>query len=236
MRSVSELSRLSGVSVRALHHYDAIGLLPPTLRTEAGYRLYDDDALKRLQVILIFRELEFPLKEIREILDNPGLDLKEVLKGQISILNMRKKHLDDLISLADTMIRKGGDPVGFSVFDKSRMEAYEAEVRERWGGSEAYAAYQKKKSFTEGSEKEMMKLFTAFGALKDLPPEVPEVQKQVSALQTFISEHYYPCDKKILASLGLMYTEDERFRENIDSAGGKGTAVFVRKAIEIFCK
>ena len=86
MKTVKEVSRLSGVSVRTLHHYDAIGLLKPTRVTEAGYRLYDDTALARLQAILLFRELQFPLKEIKAILDSPNFDQQEALAQQIRIL------------------------------------------------------------------------------------------------------------------------------------------------------
>ena len=100
MRTVNEISKLTGISVRALHHYDAIGLLKPTRVTEAGYRLYDGAALKRLQNILFFRELQFPLKEIKVILDNPRFDPGEALAQQIKLLELRRKHIDELISFA----------------------------------------------------------------------------------------------------------------------------------------
>ena len=79
MKTVKQVSRLTGISVRALHYYDEIGLLKPSDITEAGYRLYDDTALERLQSILFFRELEFPLKDIREIMESPDFDRKAVL-------------------------------------------------------------------------------------------------------------------------------------------------------------
>ena len=95
MKTVKEVSRLTGVSVRALHHYDAIGLLKPTRVTEAGYRLYDEESLQRLQTILLFRELQFPLKEIKEILDSPGFDPIPALEQQIKMLELQRRHLDD---------------------------------------------------------------------------------------------------------------------------------------------
>jgi len=235
MRSISEVSKLSGVSVRTLHHYDAVGLLSPTVRTGAGYRLYDDEAIARLQVILLFRELEFPLKDIREIMENPGFDVKKALSDQISLLTLRKKHLEGLISLAETIIKEGVNPMGFSAFRKNELESYEAEVREKWGNTQAYAEAKKKNASPEAADG-MMKLFSGLGELKDLPPESAEVQNRVAVLQAYITENFYTCTKEILASLGSMYTEDERFRHTIDAAGGEGTAVFVRKAIEIFCK
>ena len=93
MRTVNEVSKLTGVSVRTLHHYDAIGLLKPTEVTEAGYRLYDDTALSRLQNILLFRELQFPLKEIKAILDSSNFDPLEALAQQIELLELQYKHI-----------------------------------------------------------------------------------------------------------------------------------------------
>ena len=97
MKTVNEVSRLTGVSVRTLHHYDEIGLLKPSSITEAGYRLYDDTALERLQHILLFRELQFPLKDIKKILDSPDFDRNKALEQQIQLLTMKKEHLENLI-------------------------------------------------------------------------------------------------------------------------------------------
>ena len=107
MRTVKEVSQLTGVSVRTLHHYDAIGLLKPSRVTEAGYRLYDDAALARLQTILLFRQLEFPLKEICRILDTPGFDPQEALTQQIRLLELKQQHLQELIRHARQIQKKG---------------------------------------------------------------------------------------------------------------------------------
>ena len=107
MKTVKEVSELTGVSVRALHHYDAIGLLRPTRVTEAGYRLYDGEALKRLWTILLFRELDFPLAAIRAILDNPATDRENVLNAQIELLEMRRNRLDGVIRLAKNVRDRG---------------------------------------------------------------------------------------------------------------------------------
>ena len=98
--TVQEVSRLAGVSVRTLHYYDQIGLLRPTTVTEAGYRLYDDTALERLQQILLFRELEFPLKDIKTILDQPDFDRNKALSQQIELLTLKKERLELLIRFA----------------------------------------------------------------------------------------------------------------------------------------
>lgn len=124
MRTVKEVSRLTGVSVRTLHHYDAIGLLKPTKITDAGYRLYDDTAVCRLQSILLFRELQFSLKEIKEILNTPDFDADTALAQQIRLLELQYEHIGGLISFAREIQEKGVRKMEFGVFDKSSMEQY----------------------------------------------------------------------------------------------------------------
>ena len=124
MKTVKEVSLLTGVSVRTLHHYDAIGLLKPTRVTEAGYRLYDDTALRRLQTILLFRQLQFPLKEIRDILDSPGFDPMEALTQQIHLLELQRKHLDNLISHARKIQTTGVFSMDFSTFDTTELDQF----------------------------------------------------------------------------------------------------------------
>ena len=99
MMTVHEVSQISGVSIRALHHYDKIGLLPATEVTDAGYRMYDDTALERLQQILLFKELQFTLKEIKAILDSPDFDRGRVLEQQIQLLELRKEHWSEAYEL-----------------------------------------------------------------------------------------------------------------------------------------
>ncbi|MBQ7839466.1 MAG: MerR family transcriptional regulator [Lachnospiraceae bacterium] len=240
MRTVKEVSKITGVSVRTLHHYDAIGLLKPTKVTEAGYRMYDDTALSRLQNILLFRELQFPLKEIKAILDSPDFDPSEAIAQQIELLELQYKHIGKLITFAREIQNKGVTTMNFDVFDKSEIEKYEAEVKAKWGNTKAYQEY-KQKDITrnEGSygkiAKELMTVFSELGGLKHLTPNADEVQKKISALQKFITDNYYVCTNEILSGLGEMYVCDERFRNNIDKAGGDGTADFVRQAIAVYC-
>ena len=126
MKTVKQVSHLSGVSVRTLHHYDAIGLLPPTQVTEAGYRLYDDAALQRLQSILLLRHLQFPLKQIKQILDAPGFDPVTALEQQIHLLQLQRQHLDDLIAHARQIQSSGGNFMDFSAFDTTQIDRYAA--------------------------------------------------------------------------------------------------------------
>ena len=151
MKTVAEVSKLTGVSVRTLHHYDAIGLLKPTAVTEAGYRLYDTAALQRLQSILLFRELQFPLKEIGVILDNPDFDPAEALRQQIHLLELQKNRLETLIQFAREIEQKGYNYMNFQAFDKTEQNQYTEEVKARWGKTEAYAEYKQRGSQSGGS-------------------------------------------------------------------------------------
>lgn len=236
MRTVKEVSRLTGISVRTLHHYDAIGLLKPAAVTESGYRLYNDEALNRLQNILLFRELQFPLKDIRDILDNPDFVPEEALEQQIHLLELKRNHLDKLISFALEIQKKGVNNVNFQPFDKTEIERYSTEVKERWGSTAAYREYQEKTNRQTSAETEqaaghIMSLFARLGALKHLPPKDAQAQNIIRELQEFISEHYYTCTDDILKELGQMYACDARMKRNIDKAGGEGTAEFAAQVI-----
>lgn len=238
MRTVKEVSELTGVSVRALHHYDAIGLLRPTEVSKTGYRLYDDSALVRLQSILLFRELQFPLKEIKAILDSPNFNQPEALAQQIEMCELQRQHLDRLISFARDLQQKGITKMGFDVFDKAAIERYKAEAKAKWGDTAAYREFEQKQvkeSDQSQSMRLLMDLFCRLGEMKHLPPSHEEVQAGVGELQAFITERYYHCSDDILRGLGQLYVQDERFRSNIDSWAGEGTAEFVSQAIRTYC-
>ena len=241
MKTVKEVSKLTGVSVRTLHHYDAIGLLPPSHVTEAGYRLYDDKALEKLHTILFLRQLEFPLKEIRQILSSPDFDPVEALQQQIRLLQLKKEHLEKLISHAKMIQKTGVIPMNFKPFDTSKIDEYSAQAKARWGATEAYREYEQK---TKGQTKEqlqstggdLMDIFARMGTIRHMDPASPEAQAMVKALQDFITAHYYTCTKQILQGLGMMYIAGDSMTENIDAAGGEGTADFAHRAIEIYCR
>ena len=242
MKTVNEVSKLSGISVRTLHHYDEIGLLKPTAITEAGYRLYDDTALERLQHILLFRELQFPLKDIKEILDSPDFDRNKALEQQIELLTMKKEHLENLILYARGIKTLGVKHMDFSAFDTKKMDEYAAQAKENWGKTEAYKEFEEKsKDWTPDSQKSttagLIAIFAEFGEeMKGIDPADEKVQAQVKKLQDYITEHYYTCTNQILSGLGQMYAGGGEFTENIDSYGGEGTAEFTNQAIQIYCK
>lgn len=240
MRTVREVSRLTGVSVRTLHYYDKIGLLHPAQVTEAGYRLYDDTDLERLQSVLLFRELQFPLKEIRELLDSPDFDRGKALEQQITLLKLQKEHLENLIELACKIKTTGVRYLDFKAFDTSKIDEYTAQARAAWGNTGAYHEYEEKiRNCTQDDIREMnsgmTELFCGFGRLRDTSPGDDAAQRQVKKLQDYITEHFYTCTKEILYGLGEMYIGDARFAENIDNVGGTGTAEFASRAIAVYC-
>jgi len=241
MKTVQQVSKLTGVSVRTLHHYDQIGLLKPAKITEAGYRLYGEEELRKLQSILFFRELEFPLKQIKAFLDDPAFDPRQALDDQIRLLELRAEQLEKLISHARQIQKTGVITMDFSAFDKSKQESYAAEAKRRWGKTDAYKEFEEK---TAGQTKEqqnavgdgLMAIFARMGAIRTADPASAEAQGLIKELQDYITAHYYTCTKQILRGLGMMYIAGDEMTENIDKAGGEGTAQFAHEAIEIYCK
>ena len=241
MKTVKEVSSLTGVSVRTLHHYDAIGLLKPTRVTEAGYRLYDDASLQRLQSILLLRQLEFPLKEIKEILDSPGFDPVAALEQQIRLLELRREQLDKLIRHARALQQAGGSFMKFDAFDNSQFDAYAAEAKARWGKTDAYKEFEKKTKDQSREQKKaqgdgLMAIFAEIGQVKHLAPESAEAQALIAKLQAYITHNFYTCTPQILKGLGQMYIAGDAMTDNINAAGGPGTAEFAHRAIEIYTK
>lgn len=239
MMTVHEVSQRTGVSVRALHYYDRIGLLTPAGVTEAGYRLYDEENLRRLQSILLYRELEFPLSEIKELLDRPDVDRATALAQQLCLLEQRREHLDRLIAFTRKLQTQGGDFMDFQAFDKSKLNAYTQEAKKTWGNTAAWAEFEQKTANntpadTENAAAGLMGIFTRLGTCRDQSPASPAAQSLIRELQDFITANYYTCTNPILASLGQMYAAGGEMTDNIDKAGGKGTAEFAAKAIEIF--
>ena len=241
MKTVKQISSLTGVSVRTLHHYDSIGLLRPTAITEAGYRLYDDAALHRLQQILLLRELGFPLKDIPAILDAPEDIRRQALDHQIRQLEAKRRKLQDRISMASIMKVTEVNNMDFEQFDANKMDDYSAQAKTLWGKTDAYREYEVK---SRGRSKEtdkalgddLMGLFRELGTMRDQAADSEAVQNWVKKLQSFITEHYYTCTKQILMGLGQMYAGGGSMTENIDHAGGSGTGAFAMEAISIYCK
>lgn len=236
--TVKQLSQLTGLTVRTLHHYDQIGLLKPAFVADNGYRYYDQENLARLQEILLFRELDFPLKDIQQLLDVTEVNRQQVLRDHISLLELKRERLDRIINHARLLTEKGGEVMDFHAFDSSQLDAYKAEAKERWGQTATYAEFEE--SYDASKDRvfaqEMQAIFEVFGKMRSLEISHPDVQAQVANLQAYITENFYTCSKEILQNLGLMYVEDERFSANIDRAGGPGTAAFVSQAIAIYCQ
>jgi len=241
MKTVNEIAKLAHVSVRTLHHYDAIGLLKPTEITEAGYRLYDDAALERLYLILLFRELEFPLKDIQGILEAPDFDRNRVLEQQVELLKAKVNHLQTCIHLANGIKLLGVKNLKFNNWDPKKIDEYRAQAETLYSKTDAWQEYSEKEKKRSKSQEQalgegIMVLFTKLGTLKELSPDSPEVQAWVEELQSYITEHFYTCTPQILKGLGEMYAGGGSMTENIDAAGGKGTGAFALEAIRSYCK
>ena len=236
---IKEFAEYTGVSVRTLHYYDEIGLLVPAYVDEfSGYRYYDENSLLRMQEILFYRELDFSLKNIREILSAPNYDKNKALQEQKKLLTLKKERLERLILAVDDAMK--GENV-MKAFENSEFEKYKTEAKEKWGKTAAYKEHEEK---TRGYSKdkwnhlveEMNDIFAEFAVCMKNKKETnsTEAQNLVKMLQNHISENYYHCTNEILAGLGQMYVADERFKNNIDKHAD-GTAAFASEAIAVYC-
>ncbi|PTL76992.1 MerR family transcriptional regulator [Vitiosangium sp. GDMCC 1.1324] len=240
--TVSQVARLAGVSVRTLHHYDEIGLLRPSGRSEAGYRLYAQSDLQRLQQVLFFKELGFALEEIIRIVGDPAFDLRAALLMQRQLLTERATRVHALLKSVDAALEsleKGTVMTKeemFEVFGDFDPSKYEDEARERWGNTEAYkesarraARYTKKdweKIKAEGEEltRELAAQLEAGRA-----PTEPGVMELAERHRGYISRWFYPCSHEMHRGLGELYVNDPRFTANIDRVR-PGLAEYTRDA------
>ena len=237
---IKEFAEFTGVSVRTLHYYDEIGLLKPArIDKTTGYRFYDENSLLRMQEILFYRELDFPLKSIGEILSSSNYNKTKILQEQKQMLIMKKERLERLIAAIDDA-EKGENVM--KAFDNSEFEKYKAEAQERWGTTDAYQEHAQKtrnygKDKWNGLVADMDAIFHEFAiCMKNgNTPNAEESQSLVKKLQDHITENYYTCTNEILSGLGQMYAADERFKNNIDKHA-EGTAVYVNEAISYYCK
>lgn len=241
MKTVSEVSRLTGVSVRTLHHYDEIGLLHPAQVTEAGYRLYGEKELEKLQMILFFRELKFPLRDVKRILESADFDRNRALEQQIELLEMQRDHIETLITFARGIQMTGVKYMDFSAFDTRKLDDYAAQAKAAWGKTDAWREYEDRdRQFTQedrkAQEDEMMALMRRFGEMRHLSPEGEEAQALVQELRDFITANFYTCTVPILRGLGRMYDGGGAITERLDETGGPGTASFAAQAIEAYSR
>ena len=239
---INEVAKLAGVTVRTLHYYDQIGLLHPSEITDAGYRIYNEEALEALQQILFFKELDFPLSDIKEIMLSDGYDRQDTLIKQRGFLIQKRKRLDTLIATIEVAIQKE-HYVDLHAFNMSEIneikEKYAAEVKERWKETDSYKESEQKTSGYDDVQWNILKdkcdeILKLFGQNRHLNPDSSEAQKLVKSWQTFVTLNFYNCTKEILSGLGSMYINDERFKNNIDR-NGEGTAEFMSKAIDYYC-
>ena len=236
---IKEFAKFTGVSVRTLHYYDEIGLLRPAeVDKVTGYRFYNEQSLLRMQEILFFRELDFSLKSIGEMLSSPNYDKAKALKEQKRLLKLKKERLERLIAAIEDA-EKGENVM--KAFDNSEFETYKAEAQARWGNTDAYKEHaEKTKNYSKDKwnsvVEEMGAIFGEFALCmkQGSTPDAEETQSLVKKLQDYITENYYTCTKEILYGLGQMYVADERFKKNIDKHAD-GTAAFVSGAIGCYC-
>ena len=239
MKTVRQVSQLTGVSIRALHHYDAIGLLKPTQVTDAGYRLYSDAEIERLYMILVFRELGLSLKEIRSILNAPDYDRNRVLEQQLKIMQERAEKLKNRISLAKCMLVMGVKDMDFNGFDSKKMDDYSVQAKALYGKTDAYKEFEQKsknrtKEQTQVLGEQVMDFFVRLGKMRPCAPDSEAAQCWAKELQEFFNEHFYTCTPEILLGLAESYAGGGSMTENIDKAGGEGTGSFAKEVISCY--
>lgn len=218
---VGEVAAVAHVTVRALHHYDRIGLLRPSGRSEVGYRLYTQQDLERLQTVLLYKELGFGLGEIRDLLAEPGFDRREALRAQLA---RRSDRLDAMLDLIDTTLEAMDEGTAmtrddmFEVFGDFDPKEYEAEVEERWGDTEAYKEaarrtrrYSKEDWKRYKEEDEAANLAVAALMDEGVSPDDVRAMDAVEQCRLVIDTWFYPCPRGMHAHLGRMYVADPRF-------------------------
>lgn len=243
MRKINELASLTGMTTRALRYYDQIGLLKPAEISESGYRLYDDKALETLQQILFFRELDVPLKQIKAILESPNFDRLSMLKKHKKLITLKRDRLNNILALIEKNL-KGELCMSFTEFDISEIKEcqkiYANEAKELYGGTAAYLEHQQKASKYDDRKlqeinEEMNQIFKQFADVMENGPACDESQSLVKAWQAHITKYFYECTDEILAGLGEMYVQDERFRKNLNKHH-EGLAEFISSAIKCYCE
>lgn len=246
MYKVKEVSEITGVSIRMLHHYDKIGLLRPTAISNAGYRLYDDKDLELIQQILIYRELDFSLKEIKDILNNNNLDLKKLLKLQKQLIIDKRDKLNKIVETIENTIKnmegeiimeKKGMFEGFDIEKHNKL--YEDEVEKKYGESDAYKESKKKTSKYSKEDwnnimEEIDELYKSLAELKNRDVSDERVQELVHSWRMLITKNFYNCSIEIFSGLADMYIYDERFTKNIDKYG-EGFTNFLSEAMKYYC-
>lgn len=242
--TVGELSKLTGVTVRALHHYDEIGLVRPSQRSAAGYRLYDEADALRLQQVLVLRELGVPLDEIGPAID-AAADRAALLRKHRAQLAEKRGRLDAMLAAVDAaleVLERGKQTMTTedwkTMFDGFNPAEYEDEARARWGHTDAYQESARRtkqygKPEWEAIRTESEEIHARLAQLMQQGAAVsdPAVQAAVEDHRKHLERWFYPCSKQMHKGLGEMYVADPRFTATLDKKGGEGFARFFRDAI-----
>jgi DNA-binding transcriptional MerR regulator len=237
---IHELSKLASVTIRTLHYYDHIGLLTPNAVGSNGYRYYDEENIENLKLILYFKELDFPLDQIKKLLAQT-VNKEVLLKQQRHLLQLKRDRLNGMIRTIDNAL-EGESNMNFKEFDMQEIEktkqAYAKEVEERWGDTTQFAQSKRKTTqYTQEDWKlikeEEREIFSSFANISHLEPSSREAMELVRRWQHHISNYFYECSDEILGGLGQMYLQDERFIEHMDTFK-EGTTVFISNAIAAF--
>lgn len=245
---VKEVADMVGVSVRTLHHYDQIGLLQPESINPAGYRLYSDDDLEKLQQILFFKEIDFSLQEIKTILTSPDFDRERALRAHKDLLIEKKQRLAEIIKAVEKTINSiaGGVKMKpkemFEAFDMTEIERhkekYAEEVKQKYDPQVVAESERQTSAYTKDDWAEIMakgeENYKKIIALMDKGPADPQVQELIEEKRQHITDYFYNCTPEIFRGLGDLYVMDERFTANIDKHK-EGLAKFLREAMIIYC-
>jgi MerR family transcriptional regulator, multidrug-efflux activator len=244
--TVQGLATMAGITVRTLHHYDSIGLLRPQSHTQSGYRQYGPEELERLQQILFFRELDFPLEDIKEILDKPSFDRSRALEQHRELLKLRMSRLQNLLDTVDNTLKtiQGGtkmqDKELFESFDMTEIEEHKAKYAEEVDAK--YPGWQQRDKTKHYGKKEWAEVTRVGGEIQtDLArlmeegrsPSDPAVQAVIARHHAYIDKYFYTCPMEIYTGLGELYVADERFTKNIDKVK-PGLAAFQSAAIKVY--
>ena len=244
---VKEVAELSGLTVRALHHYDSIGLLVPSARSGAGYRLYDDDDLLRLQQILIGRELGLSLEAIRRSLDDPSFDRRQALLAQRTELAARAERASDMIRAIDAVLtaieeKHMGEVDMKKIFDGFDPDQYAAEAKQRWGHTDAYKiSARRTKSYTEADWQQMKDEQAAIYAdalaarEAGVRPDEPRAMDVAERHRLSIDRWFYPCGLQMHCGLADLWEADRRYADNIDKFGA-GLTEYLAAAVRANAK
>ncbi len=241
--TVKAVSELAGISIRTLHHYDRIGLFRPSEVSAAGYRLYTDADLERLQQVLFFRELGLGLAEIKEIVSRPGFDHRQALREHRTLLVARRERIDHLIDLVDRTIdaeERGMEMDRQEMFKGFDQTAYEEEARRRWGHTDAYKeSMRRAKSYTKEdwaaiqAETKQIEEGIASSMDQGLSPTDPKVQTWLARYHNLLNDRFYQCTPEMIRATGEMYVTDARFTAYYEKIR-PGMAVYMHAAMAAY--